>query len=889
MALASGTRLGPYELLSPAGAGGMGEVYRARDTRLDRTVAIKVLPSQLSQNPDVRQRFEREAKAISALSHPNICPLYDVGNESGVDFLVMEFLEGETLEQRLQKGPLPTEQVLRYGIEIADALEKAHRLGIIHRDLKPGNIMLTKGGAKLMDFGLAKTTGPAPVAQALTEMTAEAKKLTAEGTILGTFQYMAPEQLEGAETSAVTDLFALGEVLYEMATGKPAFAGRTKASLIAAILSSDPKPIGALAPLTPPALERVIRTCLAKEPEERWQTAHDLKLQLQWIAEGGSQAGVPAPVAARRRTRERLAWGVAALLFVGLALAVTGYVLRAPQPRRAVRVSLLAPPNASFQPFDFALSPDGTKLAFVATGPNGRPQLWVRSLDSTTGQPLAGTEGAGFPFWSPDSHQIGFFASGKIKRTDAAGGAVQLITDAAEGRGGAWSPDGTIVFAPSTAEPLLRVPASGGVATPLTSIDSSRSETSHRWPWFLPDGRHFIFLVRTGGGVVAKKPEESGNGIYVSSLDSPDRRQLLVRSDRRAMYASGHVLFIRSSNLMAQRLDTRKLKMLGDAVPVAEQVAVDDRWTGAFTVSDDGKLAFQSGGAVGYALIWYDRTGKPGAVVANDPFNVTRLSPDGRKVAASVSDQNLGTLDIWIYDLGRGVKTRFTFDAADEDDPVWSPDGNTIVFDSARKGAYNLYQKPANGAHPEEPLYEDKASKYPTSWSSDGKYVIFDRSDPEGKTKYDLWVLPMFGDHKPFPFLQTQFDERLAEFSPDTKWVAYVSNESGREEVYAVSFPTPGGRFQVSAEGGSNPKWRADGKELFYLDASNRVVAVPVTARGDSLEIGAPQTLFQTHVWSRGYFLSSASDGKRFLIVENPQINASSLTLVLNWDAALEK
>jgi len=889
MALASGTRLGPYELLSPAGAGGMGEVYRARDTRLDRTVAIKVLPSQLSQNPEIRQRFEREAKAISALSHPNICPLYDVGRENDVDFLVMEFLEGETLEQRLQKGPLPSEQVLRYGIEIADALEKAHRLGIVHRDLKPGNVMLTKGGAKLMDFGLAKTTSMAPVAQALTEMTAEAKKLTAEGTILGTFQYMAPEQLEGAETSPVTDIFALGEVLYEMATGKPAFAGRTKASLIAAILSSDPKPIGSLAPLTPPALERVIRTCLAKEPEERWQTAHDLKLQLQWIAEGGSQVGVPAPVAARRRTRERLAWGVAALLFAAFALAATGYILRAPKPRRAMRVSLLAPPDASFQPFDFALSPDGSKIAFVAGGAGNKPHLWVRPLDSMTGQPLAGTEGAGFPFWSPDSRQLGFFAGGQMKRIDAAGGAVQVIADAPDARGGAWGPDGTILFTPTTGDPLYRVSSSGGAATTLTALDNTKSEITHRWPWFLPDGRHFLFLVRTGGGATAKKPEESGNGIYVSSLDSPASRQLLVRSDRRALYVSGAVLFVRGGNLMAQRVDPKRATALGEPVPIAEQVAVDDRWTGAFSASDDGKLAFQGGGATGYALTWYDRDGKSGEVVANGQFNVTRLSPDGRKVAASVSDVNVGTLDLWIFDMVRGVKTRFTFDPADDDDPVWSPDGNTLVFDSARKGAYDIFQKPANGAHPEQLLFEDKATKYTTSWSSDGKYVLFDRTDPAGKTKTDLWVLPMFGDHKPFPLLETDFNERLGEFSPDGKWVAYVSNESGREEIYAVAFPTPGGHFQVSINGGSNPKWRVDGKELFYLDSGNKLVAVPIAASGDSLEIGAPQSLFQTRVWSRGYFLSSAADGKRFLIVENPQLNSSHLTLVVNWDAALEK
>ncbi|HSA92804.1 MAG TPA: hypothetical protein VLE48_07320, partial [Terriglobales bacterium] len=685
-------------------------------------------------------------------------------------------------------------------------------------------------------------------------------------------------------------IFALGAVLYEMATGKRAFEGKSQLSVASAILERDPEPISRSQPLAPTALEHVVGTCLAKDPEDRWQSAADVKRQLNWISEGGSTVAAPAVQGAKRKTRERLAWGVAAVLLVGFVLAAAGYLMRAPQPRRAVRVSVMAPPDTAFQPFDFALSPDGSKLAFVAAGPGGAPQLWVRPLDSLSGQPLAGTEGAGYPFWSPDSRQIGFFAGGKLKRIEASGGTVQIITEATDPRGGAWNPEGVILFTPTTDDPLYRVNASGGAATPLTNL-VPQGDSTHRWPQFLPDGRHFIYLVRTGSGATgsAQKGEETGNGIYLGSLDSPDRRTLLVSSEHRAMYAAGHLLFVRALNLMAQRFDPRKLQLAGDPVPVAAQVAVDARWTAAYSASDDGKLVFQSGGVGGLALTSYDRAGKPGAVVATDSFNVARLSPDGRKVAGSVTDSNSGTLDLWIYDLARGVKTRLTFDPGQDDDPVWSPDGSTLVFDSTRKGAYDLYWKPANGAHPEELLYEDKAIKYATSWSSDGKYVLFDRRDPQGKTRSDLWVLPMFGERKPFPFLETQFDEHIGEFSPDGKWVAYVSNESGREEVYAVAFPKPGGRFQISVRGGNNPKWRADGRELLYLDANSKLMAVPIAARGDSLEIGTAQPLFQPRIGAREYSLVSVGDGKRFLVIENPQITASSLTLVLNWDSALKK
>jgi eukaryotic-like serine/threonine-protein kinase len=500
----------------------MGEVYRSKDTRLDRIVAIKVLPSELS-TPELRQRFEQEARAISNLSHPNICGLYDIGHQDGVDFLVLEYLEGETLESRLRRGPLPLEQVVRYASEIADALNKAHRQGITHRDLKPGNIMLTKSGAKLLDFGLAKLrTGPTPVAVGLTEMTAENTKLTADGVLLGTFQYMAPEQLEGMETDDRTDIFALGCVMYEMATGRAAFTSKTKASLIAAILASDPPPMSSLQPLTPPALERVVKTCLAKDPDERWQAVHDVKLELKWRAECGSQAGVPASVVARHKRRERIAWIATAVVTLAALVFAFGYSQRTPSEERLFRSFILPPEKTTFvtaglQSGPVAVSPDGQRLAFTAEDSSGKHLLWVRSLDSVSAQPLAGTEGASFPFWSPDSRYLGFFAGEKLKKVDGAGGPVLTLCDAPNGRGGSWSRDGIIVFTPATYAPLLRVSDAGGATTPATKLDESRSEASHRWPYFLPDGRHFLYLARSIPSV------NSQQAIYAGALDSPEK------------------------------------------------------------------------------------------------------------------------------------------------------------------------------------------------------------------------------------------------------------------------------------------------------------------------------------------------------------------------------
>jgi predicted Ser/Thr protein kinase len=676
-----GTKLGPYEVTAPLGSGGMGEVYRARDTRLDRSVAIKVLPADVSANAERKQRFEREARTISSLNHPNICALYDVGHQDGMDYLVMEYLEGETLEKRLEKGPLPTEVLLRHAIEIADALEKAHRSGVIHRDLKPGNIMVTKTGAKLLDFGLAKAEQTA-FAGDISKLATLSKPLTAEGTIVGTFQYMAPEQLEGKEADARTDIFAFGAVLYEMATARAAFAGKTKASLIAAILSAEPAPISTLQPMTPPALERLVRGCLEKDPDERWQTAHDVKLQLRAIAEGGSQSGLPAPVSARRRIRERLGWAAAAVAALFAAFFAFGYFQRGPSVARAIRAYIKPMEKSSFVFFGtasgFALSPDGRRLAYVATTPEGKALLWVRPIDSLQDQPLAGTEGAGFPFWSPDSRFIGFFAGGKLKKIEASGGPPLTLCDAATGRGGTWNREGVILFTPSVSSPVHRVSAAGGVATPVTTLDTSKNEASHRWPYFLPDGRHFLYVA--GSSFTPK--ESPTNSLLVGSLDSKEGK-LLFHTHANAIYASGHILFLRQNTLMAQPFDPKRLELTGDAFPVADPVLEDEpRFLGVFSASENGILTYADGtSGAGRQLIWADRSGKKlGEVPEADAYADPQISPDGKRLTFSV--QSSGN-DIWVDDIGRGVKTRLTFGSSSSQANqagVWSPDGRRVAY-----------------------------------------------------------------------------------------------------------------------------------------------------------------------------------------------------------------
>jgi serine/threonine protein kinase/Tol biopolymer transport system component len=884
MPLSAGTRLGAYEILAPLGAGGMGEVYRARDTRLDRTVAVKVLPPHIAQTAEARQRFEREARAVSSLNHPHICALYDIGSQDGVDFLIMEFLEGDTLAARLAKGPLPIDQVLRYAIEIADALDRAHGQGVVHRDLKPGNIMLTKDGAKLLDFGLAKlgqTSGPSRD-DTLT------KALTSQGTILGTFQYMAPEQLEGKDADARSDIFAFGAVLYEMATGKRAFEGKSQASVIAAIFATEPPPVSMVQPLTPTAFDHVVATSMAKDPEARWQTVHDVLLELRWIAAGGAAAPI-APPAARRT-----AWLTGALMLLLLAALtlVIRHLREKPTELQTVRSSILAPENATFlfigRPTagPVTVSPDGQRLAFVAVR-DGKNLLWVRRLDSLTAQPLAGTEGVLQPFWSPDSRFLGFFAAGKLKKIDASGGAVLTICDAPMGRGGTWNRDGLIVFAPDITGAIFRVSAAGGAVSAVTKQADTAGDASQRWPRFLPDGRHFLYLATTSPQFRASELAT----VYVGSLDSKERK-LLLRVASNVAYARGHLLYLRERTLMAQPFDTRRLELTGEAFPLAERIQFDPSGSqGVFSASENGVLAYQAGEESGSRLTWFDRNGKLTGVLGDSArYTGVQISPDGKKVAATVGIG--GNQDIWIYDIARVLPTRFTFDPADERGAVWSPDNSRVVFSSSRKGNLDLYQKAANGAVNEDVLLQSNADKTASSWSPDGRFLLFDTFDP--KTKYDVWVLPVpgviAGDHKPFRFLQGEFNERYAQFSPDGRWIAYTSDESGRSEIFVTSFPGPGGKWQISREGGFLPRWRRDGKEIFYLYGS-QLIAADVNGRGSTFEVGAVRPLFDVRfLVTGGYAYDVSADAQRFLMnVLSGQNSSAPLTLVMNWTADLKR
>jgi Tol biopolymer transport system component/predicted Ser/Thr protein kinase len=867
----------------------MGEVYRARDTRLDRSVAIKVLPSHLSTDPERRQRLEREARAVSSLNHPHICTLHDIGHQDGIDFLVMEYLEGETLDRRLTKGPLHTEQVLRYGVEVADALDKAHRQGIIHRDLKPGNIMLTKSGAKLLDFGLAKLRQPrsrAVLANLSALPTERGSPLTGEGTILGTFQYMAPEQLEGKEADARTDIFAFGTVVYEMATGKKAFEGKSQASLIAAILEHEPPLVSTLQPMSPPTLDHVVRKCLAKDPEERWQSANDLASELKWIAEGGSQAGVRAPILARRKGRERLGWIVAAVLFLLLIAALTRLVTlphETPEKARMVRFAITAPEKMTFRPSNRpAVSPDGLHVAFVASTSEGNNVLLVRSLDSLHEQVLPGTENATEPFWSPDSRLLGFFASGELKKVEITGGPPQSLCRVTLPRGAAWNRDGVIIFAPNTRGPIYQISETGGEAKPVTVLDPTRRETSHSLPAFLPDGRHFAYFVFS--------TQTENRGIYLGSLDSKETKRLII-ADSAGTYAPGHLLFARGESLMAQPFDLKELKLSGEPFATGEQVALETVTVGQalFSVSDNGVLAFMSTSLSGSQLQWLDRGGKKfGTIASPGGYSNPALSPDGKQVAVGLTDPATRTRDIWLFDLARGTTSRFTSDPAEDLNPVWSPDGSRIMFTSDRRGHRDIYQKTVGGAGEEELFFESPQFKSVDDWSLDGRYVVYDTGSGES----DLWVLPLFGERKPFPFLQTNFDERQAQISPNGRWIAYSSNEIGRPEVYVQSFPKPGSKVPISTNGGTEPRWRRDGKELFFL-AGPKLMAVEVKADALTFEVGVPEVLFETALFGttnqRNRYVVSP-DGRRFLInVPREGAISSPINIVVNWAPGLKK
>jgi serine/threonine protein kinase len=877
----------------------MGEVYRARDTRLDRSVAIKILPSHLSDDAAAKQRFEREARAISSLNHTNICQLYDVGSQNGTDFLVMEFLEGETLADRLTKGPLPLEQVLRHGAEICDGLDKAHRSGVVHRDLKPGNIMLTKAGAKLMDFGLAKASMPeSRPASGLSKTFSSpvlSHPLTAQGTLIGTFQYMSPEQVEGKEADARSDIFSFGAVLYEMATGKRAFEGKSQISVASAILEKDPEPITTLQPMAPAALDHVVRGCLAKDPESRWQNAADIGRELRWITSSGSSVGIAAPVRFRWRLRERLLWAAVVVALLG---TIVWSNLRQRETARVLRSHLIAPAEAGFDfTGDFSgppeLSRDGTAVAFCARSQKERNSVWVQSLGDLTATKLEGTEGASFPFWSADGKFVGFFADGHLKKVPSAGGPVTVLADAPNPRGGTWNLDNVIVYEPDYRDSLWRVSASGGTPTRLTKLEAVK-HTTHRWPRFLPDGKHFLFFATNHSG-------SSEQGIYFGSLEDGSYKRVLD-ADSDAQYASGYLLYHLQSALLAQRFDLASGTVSGDPFPVVNFVEYDaSTWHTTFTVSQNGVLVYEPGSKQqGTSLIWMDRGGKTLGPVAERAFykGSGRLSPDGKRLAIAMGDPQA---DIWVFDLARGSRTRLTFGGATHLMPTWSSDGQRIIYvrqtGTTLVTGTSLRTRLANGGGQEEVLLDGSSMATPVTLlapqlSPDGRYVL--HTEQSGPTGAGVWALPTTGEKKAIPIVQPQSTlARIIQYrlSPDGRWLAYTSTESGREEVYVTHFPSGAGRWQVSQAGGTFPAWRADSKEIYFIGLDNLSFHVAtVNTKSTEFELGAVGTLFQvvyTPPVANPY--EPAPDGQRFIFGMLPEGTSTPLVLVANWTADLKK
>ena len=878
----------------------MGEVYRARDTRLDRTVAIKVLPSHVMGDPTLRERFEREARTIAALNHSNICTLHDVGHQDGIDFLVMEFVDGQTLAQRLEAGrPLPLMETLAIAMQIADALDKAHRQGIVHRDLKPANVMLTKSGAKLLDFGLAKRTAPAASLSSVSALPTEAaSNLTGQGTILGTFQYMAPEQLEGREADTRGDIWAFGAVLCEMLTGRKAFEGRSHVSLIAAILEHEPR-LTAVRPPLPAALDHVVRICLAKNPDERWQSIGDVRRELAWIAQSGAESLHVAEVATPgRHWRELVAWSVAAL---SLTLALVAGALWSSNAGRAIAPALLRltvnVPEAA--PAAFAvLSPDGRQLAFL--GPltvDGRRRtvIWVRRLDASDDRSLADTVGAYLPFWSADGRSIGFFAQQKLKRIDLDSGLVQTVCDAPNGRGGAWNED-TIVFAPNLESPLMRVtPRAGSTPTALTHLNRSTHEMSHRLPTFTPDGRHVVFTVLDDRGQ---------NNLSVVSLDSSPPRVLMAAAGlaTQAQAVAGHVLFVRDGSLFAQAIDRGLTRLSGEPILLAPDVASDDYSWQAFAASERGQLIVRDAGKPPERqLTWFSRAGATLGTVWEPvslrgfigmPFT---LSPDERRVAAFRDEPTSGRT-LWIVDLTRNTASILAREVGQENmKAVWSRDGSRIVFGRAHRfGAEDLYVRRADGSSDQESVVEsgssrpDMGNRIPLGWTPDDS-LLFAEVDLT-RNVYDLWTRPVGGSGTPSPSLRvgtggTISTSQIA-VTTDGRWVAYISTESGRPQIHVSSLTgTPSA--QVTQDAGRIPAWKADGSELYYV-SSGKLVALPVRL-GTAIDLGAPKVLFDLPPLS--YFQPSR-DGQRFLIAV-PQTPATppppSFTVFVNWQALLDK
>jgi eukaryotic-like serine/threonine-protein kinase len=882
--LAPGTRLGRYEILSLSGAGGMGAVYRARDPRLGRMVAIKVIGPAFEADSNIRQRFEDEARLTAQLDHPRICAVYDFGADAGVDYLVMEFLEGSSLANRLKGATIDVSDAIGWAIEMADALAYAHRRGVVHRDIKPGNVLLTANGLKIVDFGLGqlRRVRQTPPPQD-TSMDTAPLRLSYSASLTGTAQYVPPERLQGFESDHRGDVFAFGAVLYEMLAGRRAFEGATPADVIAAILTSEPPPIGKV---DPPFvdLEWLIRRCLRKRPEERWESMADVHAILKRIA------ATRAEIVPTRRGRRLRAAAVAAAVLVAAGMLTVSVVGRRARTadNALIAVTISPPSGVTFTPTEgsrqspqLAVSPDGRSIAFIASGPTGTPEIWIRPVDSTAARRLPGTDHATYPFWSPSSRSLGFFADKMLKRVDIDGGPPRALASAPNGRGGTWNGDDVILFAPDAATPIFRVDATSDTVQ-QTRLLSSRGETSHRWPQFLPDGRRFIYFARSA--------DERQSGIYVSSVEKRDET-LVVATTFGAVFAPpDQLLYVADGELVASPFDPRTARIGGEPRPVVDHVATSSNFYGAFSASSNGVLAYATMNAA-LELAWVDRAGKRlGLAAPRSEYVDFRLSPDGRYVAVAEIDPRTALADLHLLDTVRGTNTRVTSSPATDASPVWSPDGRHIVFRSNRDGIHDLFIVSPSRSDDERSLLKTPSSKYPTSWDGGGDLIVFHTNDP--RSRFDVWGASVSHPDQARPLVQTAFDEMQGQISPNGRWLAYTSNESGQLQVYVQAMPDGGGKLQVSVSGGFDPRWRADGKELFFIGPDNRLMAVAVSSGVAALDLTTPRPLFDVPgVLVLPPFLSSYdvdAAGQRFLVrvpLEDPR--TSPLTMLVHWPSAV--
>ncbi|HEX4824451.1 MAG TPA: protein kinase [Candidatus Polarisedimenticolaceae bacterium] len=883
MSLSPGTKLGPYEIGSPLGAGGMGEVYRAKDTRLGRDVAVKLIPAHLSQNPEVRERFEREARVVSSLNHPNICTLFDVGRDGDAEYFVMELLEGESLATRLERGAMRPEEALKYASQIADALAAAHKQGIVHRDLKPANVALTKTGAKVLDFGIAKLRE-----EQVVDMATRTTPLTTAGTMVGTIQYMAPEQLEGKPVDHRSDLFAFGALLYEMLTGRRAFDGGSQASMIVAILTTEPRAVSELIPASPPAVDRIVKLCLAKDPEERWQSAGDLARELRFIADGRSTSTTTsgsAPAVVVTRKPRIPVWLASALVVAGAAIAAaTGWTLHRPPAQPLIRSSIVLPASAQLDSDNASLklAPDGSAFVYAAAE-EGKPlQLWVRSLSSLVAQPLAGTEGATYPFWSPDGKSIGFFADRKLKKVPASGGAVVTLCPAEEGRGASWGEGDVIVFSPNVFAALYQVPAAGGQPVALTDIgDVAKEQVTHRNPHFLPGGKKLLYFS-------GKPSADETNGIYALDLATKKSTKIMTVDSEGVYVAPGYLAFVRDGNLMAQPFDPSSLKLSGEAVPVAEKVQFNsNRRTGTYAFSETGLLLYYNGTILSpRQLTVYDLDGKVTATLGEPAMFWMQLavSPDDKTAALAIRKPETGS-DLLVYDLSRGTSSKLNSDQRDNMAPVFSPDGRLVVY---RDTPGYFWVRSVDGATPPRKVSaQAEAVGIVVDWSPDGSTLLVSSLVP--KTGFDVCTLSLHGDGKLVPFAASPANETFAAFSRDGRWIAYLSDESGKTEMYLAPYPGPGGKSQISTGGAAVGGWLGAGRELWYANADGKFFAVPVTVQGAGVEFGTRRPLFggQPLRFEFGQF---THDGKHFVAAVSPVTSTGPMmTLVNHWSADLTR